>query len=43
MGGDPTLRRKNALFYKTQNGAHVGDLFNVCSFFAIAGGRPSKS
>jgi len=21
------LHRKNALFYKTQNGAHVGDLF----------------
>ena len=30
------LHRKNALFYKTQNGAHVGDLFmsliHTCQF-----------
>jgi transposase len=30
------LHRKNALFYKTQNGAHVGDLFmsliRTCQF-----------
>ena len=32
------LHRKNALFYKTQNGAHVGDLFMsliyTCQFCA---------
>jgi transposase len=28
-GGPGILHRKNALFYKTQNGARVGDLFMI--------------